>query len=278
MNTKEQDKNLLGIGACAGKLMPEFPLGDAVRIPINRMNFIMITAGSGTVDVDGKSYGLHKGSFLYLLPNHLLALRSCSENFRTRYAGFTFDLLSDFPLLLKADTTDYVGDYPCHELDNRDYLVMQKYYGLLIDRYQSEEAGMEVIKGILFSFVQEVNRIYSGRNIEVHMTHRDKLADGFFKLLHRHFIEERTAAFYAEKLYISDKHLMRLIKQETGHTFHFWLSDLLLRQAKLLLLSTDQNVTQIADSMCFPNSSAFARFFRKGVGMSPLEYRRQYLK
>ena len=69
---------------------------------------------------------------------------------------------------------------------------------------------------------------------------------------------------------------MRVIKKKTGRTFHFWLTDFLLRQARLLLLSTDMNVTQIAENLHFSDSSAFAKFFRKGTGQSPLEYRERY--
>lgn len=69
---------------------------------------------------------------------------------------------------------------------------------------------------------------------------------------------------------------IKVVKKKTGQTFHFWLTDFLLRQAKLLLLSTDMNVTQIAKSLHFPDSSAFAKFFRKGAGLSPLEYRERH--
>lgn len=276
MNEMEKAKDILGIGISEGNLMPGFPEGESVRIPINHLCLLLVTDGEGTVDVDEKSFSLHKGSFLYLLPNHLLTLRSHSGHLKTRYTHLTFDLLSDFPLLLKADISDYVGDHPCHELESRDYRVLVKYHDLLSDRYQSEETGMEIIKGILFSFVLEINRIYSGKNTGLQVTHQDKITDGFFKLLHGHFVEERSAAFYAGKLCVSDKHLMRIIKQKTGKTFHFWLTDFLLRQAKLLLLSTDMNVTQVAERMRFPNSSAFARFFRNGTGLSPLGYRERY--
>lgn len=276
MTAKKQTKDLLGIGISAGNLMPAFPMDEAVSVPINRLYFILITDGEGTAEVDEKSFALHKGTFIYMLPNHLLTLRSCSGHLKTSYACLTFDILSDFPLLLKADISDYVGNNPCCDLNERDYLTLTKYYDLLICRYQSEEAGMEIVKGILFSFVLEVNRMYSGRNTNVQISHYDKITDGFFKLLHSHFAKERSAAFYASELCVSDKHLMRVIKQKTGRTFHFWLTDFLLRHAKLLLLSTDMNVTQVADRLHFPNSSAFAKFFRNGTDMSPMEYRERY--
>lgn len=238
----------------------------------------MITDGEGVAEVDGRDFGVRKGSFIYVLPRHLLALRSCSDDFRTSYACFTFDDLSDFPLLLKADISDYAADHPCRELSVADCGVLAKYYDLLADRSRADDVGIEIIKGLLFSFVMEVNRIYSGRNEEMRVTRQDKLADGFFRLLHEHFCRERSVAFYAHELCVSDKHLMRVIKKKTGRTFHFWLTDFVLRQAKLLLLSTDMNVSQITECLHFPDSSAFARFFKKGTGLAPLAYKAQYMK
>ena len=273
MNANEQINEQLGMGYSARSLSPAILVGDATRISINRLHFIMVTDGEGVVDVDGHEYSVKAGAFIYVVPHHLLMLSSCSDNFKTAYACFSFDVLSDFPLMLKAELSDYVGNNPCLDLSDTDYAVLRKYYDLLINRYQSEDTGMEIIKGLLFSFVMEVNRIYSGRNYRMQVTHQDKLTDGFFKLLHMHFIKEHSAVFYAQKLCVSDKHLMRVIKKKTGQTFHFWITDFLLRQAKLLLLSTDMNVMQISESLNFPDSSGFAKFFRKGVGMSPLEYR-----
>lgn len=261
------------VGYSAGSLAPGMGVGDAVRVPVGRLCFIMVTGGEGMVEVDGLCYDVGEGSFIYVLPQHLVVLRSCSAGFATAYACFTFELLSDFPLLLKADISDYAAGHPCCRLDGEDYAALVKYYELVAGRSRSAVAGLDVLKGLMFSFVVEVNRIYSSRSTGVSVTRRDKLADAFFKLLHAHFAEERSAAFYARELCVSDKHLMRVIKQATGRTFHFWLTDFLLRRARLLLLSTDMTVTQVAAHLCFPDSSAFARFFRKGTGLSPLEYR-----
>lgn len=276
MNTIGQTKDQLGIGVSVGSLTPAILAGNVTQIPANRLHFIMVTDGKGIVKVDERDYTVQQGTFIYVLPHHLLMLRSCSDDFKTVYVCFTFELLSDFPLLLKAELSDYVGHHPCLDLDDMDCVVLAKYYNLLIDRYLCEDTGMEIIKGVLFSFVMEVNRIYSGRNDGVQVSHQDKLTDGFFKLLHIHFCKEHSVAFYAQELCVSDKHLMRVIKKKTGRTFHFWLTDFLLRQARLLLLSTDMNVTQIAENLHFSDSSAFAKFFRKGMGQSPLEYRERY--
>ena len=214
MNTMGQTKDQLGIGVSVGSLTPVILAGNVTQIPANRLHFIMVTDGKGIVKVDERDYTVQQGTFIYVLPHHLLMLRSCSDDFKTVYVCFTFELLSDFPLLLKAELSDYVGHHPCLDLDDMDCVVLAKYYNLLIDRYLCEDTGMEIIKGVLFSFVMEVNRIYSGRNDGVQVSHQDKLTDGFFKLLHIHFCKEHSVAFYAQELCVSDKHLMRVIKKK----------------------------------------------------------------
>jgi hypothetical protein len=52
----------------------------------------------------------------------------------------------------------------------------------------------------------------------------------------------------------------------------FSMVDFILREAKLMLRSTDLSVTEIADKLSFPNSSSFARFFRKYTGFSPVQF------
>lgn len=141
-----------------------------------------------------------------------------------------------------------------------DFSLIKMYYHFIYHRYLDAECPSEVIKGMLFSLVLEVCRMYSGRNISVEMSRQDKLVDGFFSLLHKYCTQERMAAFYASRLCISDKYLMRSIKKQTGQTFHYWMADFILREAKLMLRSTDLSVTEIADKLSFPNSSSFARF------------------
>lgn len=276
MNTIELPTQQLGIGTATQSLTPSILVGDTMRIPTSRLYIIMVTAGQAVIEIDGHDHTVARGSLVYVIPHHLLMLRSCSDSFQTAYACFTFEMLSDFPLLLRAQLAYYVGDHPCCTLSQSDYELLSRYYDLLIDRYHSAYASIDIIKGLLFSFVMETNRIYSGQSCAMLLTHQDKLTDSFFRLLHIYFTTQHSVFFYAQRLCVSDKHLMRVIKKKTGQTFHFWITDFLLRQAKLLLLSTDMNVTQIAEALHFTDSSAFAKFFRKGTGSSPLAYRAQH--
>lgn len=83
-------------------------------------------------------------------------------------------------------------------------------------------------------------------------TRQDELTDHFFFLLHQHHKKERSVSFYADKLYISDKYLMRVLKKSTGQTFHFWVIEFIMREAKLLLRSTTISITEISEKLNYP--------------------------
>ena len=215
-----------------------FPENDMRRTRIGRVCFVLIRQGGARVEIDGNGVLLHEGSFVFLLPNVLLHGLSHTEDFRFGYVFFDFDYLSDFPLLLKPDISDRAINAPCRNLD------------------------------------MEVSRFYAEGSAVVEVSRQDELADRFFRLLHVYYKVEHSAAFYAGRLCVSDKHLMRTVKRKTGRTFHFWLSDFLIREAKLQLKTTDKSITEISEELRFPDSSFFARFFRKHTGVSPLQFRK----
>lgn len=251
-----------------------FPQGPPVGSPAGKVYFLVTLRGNALVEIDGHQYRMHPNAFLFILPGHLLRCLVRSDDFSYRYLMYSFDFMADFPLLLKTGIADLVNDIPCLPVDDKARNVLVCYLDFIGFRFAESPDRLEVVKGLLFSFVLEVSRLYSDRELAVKSARPDKLVDRFFALLHKHYRRERTARFYADMLCVSDKHLMRNIKQQTGYTVHYWIADFVLREAKVLLKSTDKNVSEISDELRFPNSSFFARFFRKYVGISPQEYRK----
>lgn len=105
-------------------------------------------------------------------------------------------------------------------------------------------------------------------------THKEELTENFFRLLHEFFSSRRDVSFYADRLCLTSKYLARVIQQVTGHTPAYWIADFTVREAKTLLKATTLTVTELSERMNFPNSSFFARYFRRHAGVSPQEYRK----
>lgn len=83
-------------------------------------------------------------------------------------------------------------------------------------------------------------------------------------------IQELTAL-----LGISQPYLFRIFKQATGKSPKAYLGDYRLLQAKKLLSQTPMTITEIANSVGYPDSLAFSRFFTSREGLSPRAYRQK---
>ncbi|HIV32148.1 MAG TPA: helix-turn-helix transcriptional regulator [Candidatus Alistipes excrementigallinarum] len=86
--------------------------------------------------------------------------------------------------------------------------------------------------------------------------------------------QQHSPKFYAAELCITEKYLIRAISRATEHTPGYWIANFRLREANVLLRSTDLSVTEIAELLGFGSPSLFARFFRRMTGSAPLSVRR----
>lgn len=79
----------------------------------------------------------------------------------------------------------------------------------------------------------------------------------------------------AEQFDISEYHLIRIMKQETGYTPHRYRNMILLEKAKQLLRDTTLNVSEISYMLHFEDPLYFSRLFRNYTGLSPSGFRRE---
>lgn len=236
---------------------------------------LLVTHDDLLVEIDGHGYRLKRGNLVTLFPTHTLTLRWQSEFAACAWLWFEFDFMADFPLLLPPETAERFGASPVSFLSEADFIVLKQAYDTLTKyNVATEHPSREnLLKAQLFIFVSELLHFSAECAVEVRNRRSETLADTFFALLHRHYITERSLAFYADQLCITTKYLSKVIRRTTGRTVYYWIEEFVTKEAKRLLRSTDATVTEIAERLNFPNSSFFAKFFRRHTGRSPLEYR-----
>ena len=82
-----------------------------------------------------------------------------------------------------------------------------------------------------------------------------------------------TLSSIARLYFINEKYLGRIFKNQTGKTFHQYLTDTRLDRGARLLEGSD-TVINIAHECGFQNVTYFNRCFKYRFGMTPLEYRK----
>ncbi|MEM7179819.1 MAG: helix-turn-helix transcriptional regulator [Spirochaetota bacterium] len=83
--------------------------------------------------------------------------------------------------------------------------------------------------------------------------------------------------YIADKLEFSPRYLSDSLKTETGKSALQYIHLFLINEAKNLLLQDNLTVEKIALNLGFDYSHYFSRLFKKKVGISPTEYRKQFM-
>jgi AraC-like DNA-binding protein len=86
-----------------------------------------------------------------------------------------------------------------------------------------------------------------------------------------------SVKFMASQLAVSSRYLSDLLKQETGKTALEHIHIFLMDEAKNLLMSSGNTVAETAYQLGFGNPPYFSRLFKKEVGLTPVEYKDQFL-
>ena len=93
--------------------------------------------------------------------------------------------------------------------------------------------------------------------------------------IQQHYTENISRNEIGAAFYLVPEYVAKLYKKKSGKSLKDAINDYRLSQAKALLLTTDRKVSDIALDVGFDNFSYFSTLFKKNLGMTPNEYRKQ---
>ena len=79
-------------------------------------------------------------------------------------------------------------------------------------------------------------------------------------------------------VHLSNSHICMLFKKETGITINQYMTEIRMEKAKKMLKDGRYSVSVISEMAGYKDSSYFGKAFRKNFGLTPLEYRDQWIK
>lgn len=91
-----------------------------------------------------------------------------------------------------------------------------------------------------------------------------------------HYNQDVSIGQYAKAHHISTNHFIRSMKQYTGMTPKQYVASLRLANAQILLESSGYTIQEIADFVGYGDPLYFGRLFKRELGMTPSQYRKQY--
>ncbi|MGV0828593.1 helix-turn-helix domain-containing protein [Empedobacter brevis] len=105
-------------------------------------------------------------------------------------------------------------------------------------------------------------------------TRKDEIVKQFLVDLNNHYIDNRDAKYYADKLNITVRYLTECCKSITGRTTKELISSVVIRAAKVLLSETTKTISEISNELNFSDQYSFGNFFKKHLKISPTQFRK----
>ena len=105
------------------------------------------------------------------------------------------------------------------------------------------------------------------------LSRKDEVSHRFLELVRDNYKQERSVAWYADRMCLTPKYLSQVVKDSTGKPALDWIDEFAIVESKALLKSTDLTVDQISTKLIFLSSSLFGKYFKRVTGMSPRQYR-----
>lgn len=118
--------------------------------------------------------------------------------------------------------------------------------------------------------LDEANRLSQ----EIHSADDSQTVVAKIKTYIREHIDEVNRGQIAEYFYLSPSYLSKLFRRETGESLINYIQKERIALAKELLLYSEYSISDIAIQTGYPNFSHFSKQFRKFVGCTPNEFRK----
>lgn len=263
---------------------------DFTDVPIhwhNEMEIIYIKKGKGNVMLDFESHYVEEGDIIVVIPGQTHGI-SQLEGYSMEYENIIFELDMFIPKHSDGLEASYFnpllsGDLIFNHIITRD----DQCYNLLADCLNRADnlcsmnfpKGYELaIKGYMFEFFYHLNQICETAGLIKNESnkHMDKIKD-VIKYIEENYQHPISIDEIADVCNFSSSHFMRYFKKVMGTSFIDYLNEYRLSMASRLLLSSSDNILDIAAECGYENLSYFNRLFKKKYGITPSAYRNKLI-
>lgn len=257
--------------------------------PVHRYHFYgvaLVTGGQEEIGINDHSVIAEKGMLMTSIPGDVWHWNS-----DTQLQGYMLIFEEEFLLSFFNDRL-FLQKFPYLQRNRRSpfYFLDDKLFDricLVMNQIRVEIHGDEtnlrktnlpeidqhVLRAMLYETLVLIRRADDIAVSTEKETSLNRYVEPFTRLVDKHFFEQRNIQFYADRLCITPNYLNKIAKQFLGTNVKSYINNKTLQEIKNLLEYTSLSVAEIAERMDFQSSSYLVRYFKKQVGITPLQYR-----
>lgn len=264
--------------------LDDFVGNHAKPVPYSRKDYykISLIIGKNKIYYADKEIEIKKQALLFANPQIPYNWESIDDEQSGFFCVFTPSFFHHFGNLRNYEVFQPNGT-PIFELSDEQTEKIKHIYLTMFQEIDSEYVHKyDALRNLVFEILHQTLKMQPAKKIEkqeINASHR--IAILFLELLERQFpIEDtrqrvhfRSASDFAGQLAVHVNHLSRAVKEITHKTPTQIIAERLLQEAKVLLVQTDWNVSEIAFALGFTEVTHFNNFFKKHVDINPTKFR-----
>ena len=273
-----------------GKLIQVRPHTRFVHFPKHTHNYIemiYMCQGSTTHILNGNEIVLEQGDLLFLNQNAVQEILPAGEddiavNFIVlpEFLDTAFSMMGDE----ENQLSDFLGGALCGRCGGTSWmyfhvadilpiqnLIENMVWTIFYDS-SNKRSCTQITMGLLFlQLLNYMDKMETGGS-----KYDSEITAAVLSYINGHY-KNGTLSELSEQMGYDVYWLSREIRRRTGRTYKELLQEKRMQQAVYLLANSEIPVTDIIESIGYDNTSYFYRKFREKYGMSPKEYRKNYV-
>lgn len=278
------DRDLLsGKNICSSRgVLVTFPSSLKKLFHMKGLGVIICHRGSFQFSLNQKVCSAKAGESLFIPEEGAFQVLQESEDMEVQILIYQIEPIRD--IMGNAVVTMYMysritPDEPSCVWTTGEEEEITKYMSLLDSAVEVEENPFKLYeqKLLLLALTYRICSMYNRKLVndgEEAGGRRNEVFIRLIQLIEKYYMQERGVEFYADKLCLSPKYLSAVSKSICGYTVQELVFKAIIRKCISLLKNTQKNIQEISNEFGFPNASYFGTFFKKQMGMSPQQYRR----
>lgn len=278
------DRDLLsGKNICSSRgVLVTFPSSLKKLFHMKGLGVIICHWGSFQFSLNQKVCSAKAGESLFIPEEGAFQVLQESEDMEVQILIYQIEPIRD--IMGNAVVTMYMysritPDEPSCVWTTGEEEEITKYMSLLDSAVEVEENPFKLYeqKLLLLALTYRICSMYNRKLVndgEEAGGRKNEVFIRLIQLIEKYYMQERGVEFYADKLCLSPKYLSAVSKSICGYTVQELVFKAIIRKCISLLKNTQKNIQEISNEFGFPNASYFGTFFKKQMGMSPQQYRR----
>ena len=244
-------------------------------------HLVLFTKGSGTHTIDFNQFTVKPFEIYFMIPGQVH-----SWHFEGDTDGYIINFSENIfrSFLLNPDYLERFSffsgiseDSVCRLPVSIHSKVIQLFEEILAQATNGTESRLDIIRLLLLNLFILTDDTCKNNSKKIIPQQKQLLLKNFRHLIDQHYKSIKLPKEYADLLYVTPNHLNALTQDLLGKTAGELIRDRVLLEAKRLLTNAAMTVAEISFNLNFQDNSYFNRFFKKSEGITPDEFRKQFI-